>query len=132
MEIQYGKMQKTCRFGCNFQCVIDLSLIDGYNNSLIMLACLNRNVANKNISVTLTYNLLKSLREQIRLRWLRQCNKPRHGKTCFLHIRKQWHRKAVRIRNFKPLATFCGCTARFVSDLVGNAEDRFSHDEAQI
>ena len=25
-----------------------------------------------------------------------------------------------------------GCTARFVSDLVVNPEDRFSHNEAQI
>ena len=32
----------------------------------------------------------------------------------------------------KPLAIFCGCTARFVSDLVGNPEDRFSHNEAYI
>ena len=32
----------------------------------------------------------------------------------------------------KPLAIFCGCTARFVSDLVGNPEDRFSHNKAQI
>ena len=32
---------------------------------------------------------------------------------------------------FKPLATFCGCTARFVSDLVGNPEDRFSRDVTQ-
>ena len=31
----------------------------------------------------------------------------------------------------KPLAIFCVCTARFVSDLVGNPDDRFSH-EAQI
>ena len=30
--------------------------------------------------------------------------------------------------NFKPLATICGCTARFVSDLVGNLEDRFSRE----
>ena len=30
------------------------------------------------------------------------------------------------IRNFKALAIFCGCTARFVSDLVGNPEDSFS------
>ena len=29
----------------------------------------------------------------------------------------------------KALAIFCGCTARFVSDLVGNPEDRFSHNE---
>ena len=36
------------------------------------------------------------------------------------------------IPNFKPLAILCGCTARFVSDLVGNSEDRFSHNEAQM
>ena len=35
-------------------------------------------------------------------------------------------------QNCQPLAIFCGCTARFVSDLVGNPEDRFSHNEAQI
>ena len=34
--------------------------------------------------------------------------------------------------NFKPLATFYGCTAWFVSDLVGNPEDRFSHNEAHL
>ena len=33
---------------------------------------------------------------------------------------------------FKPLAIFCGSTARFVWDLVGNPEDRFSHNEAHI
>ena len=36
------------------------------------------------------------------------------------------------LRNFKPLAIFCGCTARFVSDLVGNPEDRFSQNEAHL
>ena len=35
-------------------------------------------------------------------------------------------------RIVKPSAIFCGCTARFVSDLVGNPEDRFSYNEAQI
>ena len=30
------------------------------------------------------------------------------------------------------IAIFCGCTARFVSDLVGNPGDKFSHDTAQI
>ena len=35
-------------------------------------------------------------------------------------------------RNFKPLAIFCGCTAGFVSDMVGNPEDRFSRDTALI
>ena len=33
---------------------------------------------------------------------------------------------------FKSLTIFCGCTAWFVSDLVGNPEDRFSHNEAQL
>ena len=32
----------------------------------------------------------------------------------------------------KRLAIFCGCAARFVSDLVGNPEDRFSHDAAYL
>ena len=36
------------------------------------------------------------------------------------------------IRTFKPLAIFCGCTAWFVPDLVGNPEDQFSHNEAHI
>ena len=36
------------------------------------------------------------------------------------------------MRNFKPLAVLCGCTAWFVSDLVGNPEDRFSHNEAHL
>ena len=29
-----------------------------------------------------------------------------------------------------PLAIFCGYTARFVSDLIKNPENRFSHDAA--
>ena len=36
------------------------------------------------------------------------------------------------IQNFKPLAIFCGCTARFVSDLVRNPKGRFSCDTAYI
>ena len=33
---------------------------------------------------------------------------------------------------FKPLAIFRDSTAQFVSDQVGNPEDRFSHNEAHI
>ena len=33
---------------------------------------------------------------------------------------------------FQASSIFCGCTARFVSDLVGNPEDRFSHNEAHL
>ena len=36
------------------------------------------------------------------------------------------------IQNFKPLAIFSDCVARFVSDLVGNPEDRFPHNEAHF
>ena len=32
----------------------------------------------------------------------------------------------------KPLAIFCDCTVWFVLDLVGNPEDRFSHNKAQM
>ena len=73
--------------------------------------------------------------------------------STFLHMRKQRRRSVgstaqlisafvfptgivqflyMYFLNFKPLAIFCGCTARFVSDLVGNPEDRLSHDEAQM
>ena len=36
------------------------------------------------------------------------------------------------ISYFKLLARFCDCTGRFVSDLVVNPEDRFSHVAAQV
>ena len=36
------------------------------------------------------------------------------------------------LRNFKSLAIFCGCTARFISDLVGHPEEQFSHDAAHM
>ena len=34
--------------------------------------------------------------------------------------------------NVKPLAILCGCTVLFVSDRVGNLEDRFSSDTANM
>ena len=34
--------------------------------------------------------------------------------------------------NFKPLAIFSGCTARFATYLAGNPVDRFSHGAAQL
>ena len=37
-----------------------------------------------------------------------------------------------KIRNFESLAVLCGSIAWFVSDLVGNPEDRFSHNEAHL
>ena len=35
-------------------------------------------------------------------------------------------------KTFKPLACFCDCTGPFVTDLVGNPEDRFSCVAAQL
>ena len=37
----------------------------------------------------------------------------------------------IPVRIFTPLAIFFDCTARCVSDQVGNPEDRFSHNETQ-
>ena len=37
-----------------------------------------------------------------------------------------------KIRNSMPLSLLCGHTVRFLSDLFGNPEDRFSHDAAKI
>ena len=61
-------------------------------------------------------------------------------------MRKQRRRSAVRsdqrlrfryidsqiplLSEYEPLAIFCDCTARFVSDQVRNPEDRFPHNEA--
>ena len=42
------------------------------------------------------------------------------------------HNQNKNFLDFKPLAIFCGCTAWFVSDLVGYPDDRFSHNEAHM
>ena len=52
--------------------------------------------------------------------------------SAFVFATRIVHPSTSKIRNFEPLAIFCGFTFRFVSDLVGNPEDRFSHNEAQI
>ena len=71
---------------------------------------------------------------------------PRREKTGFLHMQKQRRRSASCLcfrytdstipllpkYETKALTIFCNCTARFVSDLVGNPEDRFSHNEAHL
>ena len=66
---------------------------------------------------------------------------PRHEKTCFLHMRKQRRRSAAQLlrSGSTPMLRYRDstiplllCTARFVLDLVGNPEDRFSHDDATM
>ena len=49
---------------------------------------------------------------------------------CSLHWR--YNISSFYVQNFKPLPSLCGCTGRFESTLVTNAEDRFSRDEAQL
>ena len=51
---------------------------------------------------------------------------------CFCYIDSTIPLLPKFIRNSKPLAIFCIYTALFVLDLVGNPEDRFSRDVAQI
>ena len=51
------------------------------------------------------------------------------------HLCFRWIDSTIHLlpkRKFKLLAILCGCTARFVWDLVENPEDRFSHNEAHL
>ena len=54
------------------------------------------------------------------------CNCAANQALCFRYI------DSTIIRNFQPLAIFCSRTARFVSDLIGNTDNRFSRDVAEI
>ena len=48
---------------------------------------------------------------------------------CFRYIDSTIH-LLTKIKNFKPLAVLFGCTVQFMSELVGNREERFSLDLA--
>ena len=50
----------------------------------------------------------------------------------YIHVEYSDNSFTSYIRNVKPLIIYCGCTVRFVSDLVGNPEERFSNDAAQL
>ena len=47
-------------------------------------------------------------------------------------LHRSYNSSTFKIRNFKPLTSFFGCTARFVSDLLWNPEEKFSNDKIQI
>ena len=67
----------------------------------------------------------KQRRSQLR------CNCTADQRLCLCNIASS--RSLLSKSNiFKPLTIFCGCTVRFVSGLVGNAEDRFSRNAAHI
>ena len=55
-------------------------------------------------------------------------NREADQRLCFRYIAST----IPLLPKFKPLAIFCDCTARFVSDQVRNPGDRFSHNEAHI
>ena len=46
-------------------------------------------------------------------------------------LHRWYNPSSSKILNFKRLTIF-GCTAQFVSDLVGSPEDRFSRDAAHV
>ena len=60
-----------------------------------------------------------------------QGNRAADQRLCFCYIDSTFP-LLPKSKIFKPVAIFCGCTARFVSDLVGNPEDRFSRDRANL
>ena len=53
-------------------------------------------------------------------------------RLCFRYMDSILPPATSKIRNFKPLDIFCDCRARFVSNLVGNPEVRFSRDAAHM
>ena len=56
-----------------------------------------------------------------------RCNRTADQRLCFHYIDSPIPLlPKSEISNF--LAIFCGCAARFVSDLVGNPENKFFHD----
>ena len=59
------------------------------------------------------------------------CNREADQRFCFRYIDSTIS-LLPKYESFKPLVILCGRTAWFVWDLVGNPEDRFSHNEAHI
>ena len=57
-------------------------------------------------------------------------NREADQRLCFRYMARQ--SSSSYLRNFDPLALLCGCTAWFVSELVGNPENRYSHNEAHM
>ena len=58
-------------------------------------------------------------------------NREADQRLCFRYIDSTTPSTSY-IRNFKPLAILCDCTAQFVWDQVRIPEDWFSHNEAHL
>ena len=69
-------------------------------------------------------NAKKKQRRRSAVKW--PCSRAVDQRLCL------YNRCTPKIRHFKPLAIFCGCTAWFVSHLVENPKDRLSCDAAQM
>ena len=60
------------------------------------------------------------------------CTSVQSGQRLCYSLHRWYNTSNFYIQNFKPLASFCGCTGQFYSTLVSNLEDRFSCDEVEI
>ena len=54
-------------------------------------------------------------------------NREADQRLCF-----RYKDSTIPLLSKSEISSFCGCTAWFVSDLVKNPEDRFSHNEAHM
>ena len=91
------------------------------------------------------WNILETTMKNIMSEWRERTYEPCHEKPCLCHMRTTKAPistfvvhcvdsiiSSFYIRNFKPLASFCGCAGQFESSLVENPEDRFSRDVAHV
>ena len=60
-----------------------------------------------------------------------RCNPEADQRLCFRYIASTIP-LLPKSEIFKPLAIFCDCSARFLSDQVRNPEDWFSHNEVHM
>ena len=61
-----------------------------------------------------------------------RCRSAHSDQRLCCSLPRKYNISSFYIRNFKPLASFCGCVGRFESYLVENPKDRFPHDVARI
>ena len=137
-------------------CLFGVSVISyfGFEEGILVLVVLRFILSRQIISNGTTAQLIFAFHcfALIHLLDVRFLYEPHREKIGFLHMRKQRRRRGNREADqrlcfrdldsmipliskskiFKALTIFCDCTARFISDLVGNPEDRFSQNEAQL
>ena len=60
------------------------------------------------------------------------CASTQSDQRLYYSLPRHYNTSSFYVRNSKPLLSFCSWAGRFVSYLVENSEDRFSHDGAHI